>query len=155
MNPDAGAQCIDSRTPLLYCFRRCIVVLQTRRKASRASNRMSGELTNLIAILGVGIALATLMFAMFRIQDRKIDLRFHAVDQRFHAVDQRFDAVNQRFDEVDRRFDEVDRRFEAVDRRFEILEARVDRLVEDVAEVKGSLATLHAGLRISVAEPPE
>ena len=102
---------------------------------------MSGELTNLIAILGVGIALATLMFAMFRIQDRKNDLRF--------------DAIDRRFDEVDRRFDEVDRRFEAVDRRFEILEARVDRLVEDVAEVKGSLATLHAGLRISVAEPPE
>lgn len=91
-------------------------------------------MTNLIAILGVGIALATLMFAMFRIQDRKNDLRFDAID---------------------RRFDEVDSRFEAVDRRFEILEARVDRLVEDVAEVKGSLATLHAGLRISVAEPPE
>ena len=109
---------------------------------------MSGELTNLIAILGVGIALATLMFAMFRIQDRKNDLRFDAIDRRF-------DEVDRRFDEVDRRFEAVDRRFEAVDRRFEILEARVDRLVEDVAEVKGSLATLHAGLRISVAEPPE
>ncbi len=95
---------------------------------------MTGEFTNLVAILGVGIALATLMFAMFRIQDRKID---------------------QRFDEVDRRFDEVDRRFSEVNRRFEILEGRVDRLVEDVAEVKGSLATIHAGLRISVGEPTE
>ena len=34
---------------------------------------MSGEFTNLIAILGVGIALATLMFAMFRMLDRRID----------------------------------------------------------------------------------
>ena len=34
---------------------------------------MSGEFTNLIAILGVGIALATLIFAMFRMLDRRID----------------------------------------------------------------------------------
>ena len=78
-------------------------------------------------MVAIGVALATFMFAMLRWQDRR--------------VDQRFDAV--------------DRQFSEVNRRFEILEARVDRLVEDVAEVKGSLATLHAGLRISVAEPPE
>ncbi len=34
---------------------------------------MSVELTNLIAILGVGIALATLMIALFRVQERRID----------------------------------------------------------------------------------
>ena len=60
-------------------------------------------------MVAIGVALATFMFAIFRIQERRMDR----------------------------------------------LEARVDRLVEDVAEIKGSLATLHAGLRISVAEPPE
>ena len=91
---------------------------------------MSGELTNLIAILGVGIALATLMLAMFRWQDR------------------RFDDVNQRFADVNRRLD-------GVDRRFEILEADVKQLIQDVAEVKGSLNTIHRGLRIQVGEPPQ
>ena len=77
---------------------------------------MSGELINLIAILGVGIALATLMFAMFRILDRRIE------------------------------------RLEA---RIERLEARVERLAQDVAEIKGSLNTLHHILRIRVGEQAE
>ena len=45
---------------------------------------MSGELTNLIAILGVGLALATFMFAMFR------------------ALERRIDETNRRFDDVNR-----------------------------------------------------
>ena len=81
---------------------------------------MSGEVTNLIAILGVGLALATFMFAMFRMQERRID---------------------QRFDEVNRRIG--------------TLEARVEQVVKDVAEVKGSLNTLHHILRPRVTEPAE
>ena len=45
--------------------------------------------------------------------------------------------------------------FRIQERRMDRLEATVKELVKDVAEVKGSLATLHAGLRISVAEPLE
>ena len=52
---------------------------------------MSGELTNLIAILGVGIALATLMFALFRMQDR----RFDDVIQRFADVNGRLDPASR------------------------------------------------------------
>ena len=52
---------------------------------------MSGELTNLIAILGVGLALATFMFAMFWMLDRRID-----------ETNRRFDDVNRRFDDVNR-----------------------------------------------------
>ena len=70
---------------------------------------MSGELTNLIAILGVGLALATLMFAMFR-------------------------ALERRIDETNR---------------------RVERLVEDVAEIKGALTIIRDGLRIRVSERVE
>ena len=88
---------------------------------------MSGEVTNLIAILGVGLALATFMFAMFRMQERRID--------------QRFDEVNRRIDETSRRVD--------------ILHARVERLVEDVAEIKGALTFIRDGLRIRVGEPTE
>ena len=77
---------------------------------------MSGELTNLIAILGVGIALATLMIALFRVQERRID---------------------------------------KLERRIEKLETTVQQLVKDVADIKGSLSTLHHGLRIRVGEPAE
>lgn len=77
---------------------------------------MSGEITNLIAILGVGIALATLMLALFRIQERRID---------------------------------------NVERRIDKLEITVQQLVKDVAEIKGSLNTLHHGLRIRVGEQAE
>ena len=63
----------------------------------------------IVTMVAIGVALATFMFAIFRIQERRMDK----------------------------------------------LEITVQELVKDVAEVKGSLATLHAGLRISVAEPPE
>ena len=89
---------------------------------------MSGEFTNLIAILGVGIALATLMFAMFRIQDRKTLI--NDLTSMSPSINDLMQSINVLDREVDRRFDEVNRRFE-------ILEARVDRLVEDVAESQG------------------
>lgn len=70
---------------------------------------MSGEITIIITMVAIGVALATFMFAMFRILDRRI----------------------------------------------EKLEGTVQELVRDVAEVKGSLRTLHHGLRISVGEPAD
>ena len=91
---------------------------------------MSGELTNLIAILGVGLALATFMFAMFWMLDRRID-----------ETNRRFDDVNRRFDDVNRHFDDVNR--------------NVARLAEDVAELKGALTIIRDGLRIRVGEPTE
>lgn len=77
---------------------------------------MSGEISIIITMVAIGIALATLMLALFRVQERRID---------------------------------------KLEERIVKIEATVHQLVKDVAEVKGSLATLHAGLRISVAEPPE
>ena len=91
---------------------------------------MSGELTNLIAILGVGLALATLMFVMFWMLDRRID-----------ETNRRFDDVNRRFDDVNRHFDDVNR--------------NVARLAEDVAELKGSLTIIRDAIRLRVAEPTE
>ncbi len=54
---------------------------------------MSAELTNLIAILGVGIALATLILALFRIQERRTD----KVEQR---IDKLENTTNQLVKEV-------------------------------------------------------
>ena len=98
---------------------------------------MSGELTNLIAILGVGLALATFMFAMFWMLDRRID-----------ETNRRFDDVNGRFDDVNRHFDDVNRHFDDVNR-------NVARLAEDVAELKGSLTIIRDAIRLRVAEPTE
>ena len=81
---------------------------------------MSGEISIIITMVAIGVALASFMLVMFRWQDKRID--------------QRFDDVN---------------------RRFEILEADVKEVVKEVAEVKGSLRTLHHGLRISVGEPAD
>ena len=74
---------------------------------------MTGEVSIIITMVAIGVALATFMFAMFRILDRRI---------------------------------------ERLETRIDRLEARVERLAQDVAEIKGSLNTLHHSLRIRVGE---
>lgn len=63
---------------------------------------------------------------------------------RFEAMDQRFDdlraEMNQRFDQQDKymnaRFNAIDERFEAVDRRIGTVEQRLDRLTDEVSELR-------------------
>ena len=70
--------------------------------------------------------------------------RFDAIDQRFDTVDQRFDIVNQRFDdlraEMNSRFDAQDKymnaRFDAVNQRFDAQDQRLQRLEDDVSELR-------------------
>ena len=105
---------------------------------------MNGEITELIAILGVGIALATFMFAIFRILDRRID-----------ETNQRIDESNRRFDDVNRRFDDVNLRFDDVNLRFDETNRNAARIAEDVAELKGSLTIIRDAIRLRVSEPTE
>ena len=95
---------------------------------------MSGEVSIIITIVGVGVALATLMFALFRMQDR----RFAEAKQH---TDQRFDEVNRRIDETNKRIDK--------------LETTVQTLVKDVGELKGAVNVIQRGLRMEVAGPAE
>ncbi len=55
---------------------------------------MSGEFTNLIAILGVGIALATLMFSIFRTLERHINKLESTVQELVKDVAELKGAVN-------------------------------------------------------------
>ena len=63
------------------------------------------------------------------------------VDQRFNAqeklISQRFDAqdkyINQRFDAQDKY---IDQRFDAVDQRFDDQDRRLDRLTDEVSELR-------------------
>ena len=71
-------------TPVVYV---CFKAIGFCGEASEY-RRMSGELTNLIAILGVGIALATLMFALFRIQERRLDKLERRIDKLETTVQQ-------------------------------------------------------------------
>ncbi len=77
---------------------------------------MSGEISIIVTMVAIGVALATFMFAMFRILERRID---------------------------------------RIEDRIRRLEDTVKEVVKDVAEIKGSLRTLHHGLRISVGEPAD
>ncbi len=55
---------------------------------------MTGEITNLIAILGVGIAGITVMFTMFRSLERRIDKLETTVQQLVKDVSELKGAVN-------------------------------------------------------------
>ena len=130
---------------------------------------MSPELTNLIAIIGVGLGLASLMLALFRIQSRRIDdleshtnQRFDDMNQRFTALEahttQRLDDMNQRITDLEthtnQRFNHINERIAENTRRIEILQTRVESLAEEMAEVKGILSVIRDGLPIRVGEPP-
>ena len=106
---------------------------------------MPGEVSIIITMVAIGVALATFMFTILRMQNKSFDNRFDEVKQH----------TDQRFDEINRRFDDVDRRFAEVNRRFEILESDIKQLRDDVSEVKGSLNTIHRGLRIEAGQPAE
>lgn len=64
------------------------------------------------------------------------DLRSE-INGRFEAMDQRFDdfraEMTQRFDQQDKY---MNARFEAMDRRFEAMDQRLDRLTDEVSELR-------------------
>ena len=74
-----------------------------------------------------------------RFDDLRSDVnsRFDAADQRFSdfraEVNQRFDAVDQRFNDVRA---EMNQRFDAVGQRFDAVDQRLDRLENDVSELR-------------------
>ena len=107
---------------------------------------MTSEVTTLIAIIGVGIGLATLMLTIARTQNQQISDVETRTNKR---IDDLEDRTNQRFTDLMNR---TDQRFDEVDRRFDVLQARVEGLAEEVAEVKGVLSVIRDGLPIRIGE---
>ena len=99
---------------------------------------MSGEVSIIITMVAVGVALATFMFAILRMQNKSFNDRFAEAKQH---TDQRFDEVNRRIDETNKRIDK--------------LETTVQTLVKDVGELKGAVNVIQRGLRMEVAGPAE
>ena len=104
---------------------------------------MSGEVSIIITMVAVGVALATFMFAIFRILDRRIDETNNRIDDRFAEAKQHTD---ERFADFNRRIDETNKRIDK-------LETTVQTLVKDVGEVKGAVNVIQRGLRMEVAGP--
>ena len=114
---------------------------------------MTSEVTTLIAIIGVGIGLATLMLTIARTQNQQIANLEVCTNKRIDDLEAR---TNQRFDDLiarnDQRFEEVNRRIDDTNRRIDVLQARVEGLAEEVAEVKGVLSVIRDGLPIRIGE---
>ena len=103
---------------------------------------MTSEVTTLIAIIGVGIGLATLMLTIARTQNQQIANLEVCTNKRIDDLEAR---TNQRFDDLIARNDQ---RFDEVNRRIDVLQARA----EEVAEVKGVLSVIRDGLPIRIGE---
>ncbi len=107
---------------------------------------MTSEVTTLIAIIGVGIGLATLMLTIARTQNQQIANLEVCTNKRIDDLEAR---TNQRFDDLIARNDQ---RFEEMNRRIDVLQARVEGLAEEVAEVKGVLSVIRDGRPIRIGE---
>ena len=119
---------------------------------------MSPELTNLIAIIVVGLGLATLMVTLFQMQNRRFDDVNRRIDDLQAHTTQRLDDMNQRITDLEahtnERFNHINERIAENPRRIEILQTRIESLAEEMAEVKGILSVIRDGLPIRVGEPP-
>ena len=91
-----------------------------------------------ITMLGVAVALATLIVTTNRSLRRDMEKRFDANEQRF---DDRIDGVEKRFEE---RFDgiekRIDDRFDGMEKRIDGIDARLHSVEQALSEMKGRFA---------------
>jgi chromosome segregation ATPase len=98
----------------------------------------------------------------------KMDQRLDKMEQRLDAMDQRFDAMDQRFDAMDQKIDSMDKRLTTelnrqgdlihqlintvaatnvkiseTNEKLTALETKVDTVIDEVKEIKNSMATKH------------
>jgi chromosome segregation ATPase len=91
----------------------------------------------------------------------KMEQRLDAMDQRFDAMDQRFDAMDQKIDSMDKRLTtELNRQGDLIhqlintvaatnvkisetNEKLTALETKVDTVIDEVKEIKNSMATKH------------
>ena len=110
------------------------------------------------AIIAAFVGLVTINGNRFDAQDRRLDAQDRLISQLFEGVNQRldgqdrrldaqdrlisqlFEGVNQRLDGQDtlinRHFEAVDRHFEAVNQRLDGHDKRLDRLTDEVSELR-------------------
>ena len=108
-------------------------------------------LITLAAVIAAFVGLVTINGNRFDAQDRLINQQFEAVNQRFDAQDERLDAqdkrldaqdrlINQHFEAVNQRLDGQDRlisqHFGAVNQRLDAQDERLDRLTDEVSELR-------------------
>ena len=113
-----------------------------------------------ITMLGVAVALATLIVTMNRSLRRDMEKRFDAnekrFDDRFDANEKRFDdridgvekRVHDRIDGVEKRFEErfdgiekrFDDRFDGMEKRIDGIDARLHSVEQALSEMKGRFA---------------
>ena len=102
---------------------------------------------DVIAIIGVGVALASVMLSIAFWLDRRVERRIERMEdlweQRFTTMDerweQRFTALDNRMDRFE---DRMDRFEDRVDQRFNAMEERFQRLEQGQARMEGELALL-------------
>ena len=108
-------------------------------------------LITLAAILAAFVGLVTINGNRFDAQDKRLDAQDRLISQLFAAVNQRLDAQDKRFDAQDRlisqhfaavnqRLDDQDRlisqHFAAVNQRLDAQDERLDRLTDEVSELR-------------------
>ena len=115
----------------------------------------------LAAIIGAFAALVAIIGQRFDAQERLNGQFFQLVNQRLDLVDQRFDAqeklMNERFNAQDQRFNAQDQRmnerfdaqeklmnerFERVYQRLDAQGKRLDRLTDEVADLRGLMVSI-------------
>ena len=96
------------------------------------------------AIIAAFVGLVTIHGNRFDAQDRRLDAQDKLISQLFELFNQRLDAqdrlINQHFEAVNQRLDAQDRlinqQFEAVNQRLDGHDKRLDRLTDEVSELR-------------------
>lgn len=96
------------------------------------------------AIIAAFVGLVTIDGNRFDAQDRRLDAQDKLISQLFELFNQRLDAqdrlINQHFEAVNQRLDAQDRlinqQFEAVNQRLDGHDKRLDRLTDEVSELR-------------------
>ncbi len=93
----------------------------------------------LIGILGVGVALAAVIFTGLagvnrRVEDLRRDLttRMDGIDMRLRALETGFFELRERLAGLEGRFEGLEKRFDSLEKRFDSLERRFDSLENQV-----------------------
>ena len=96
------------------------------------------------AVVAAFVGLVTINGNRFDAQDRRLDAQDKLISQLFELFNQRLDAqdrlINQHFEAVNQRLDAQDRlinqQFEAVNQRLDGHDKRLDRLTDEVSELR-------------------